>query len=726
MRLGLIAFFSFISTFSYAECDFRTADYIEGMVSPEKIKSIDIEIPKSSKYARNLFKIFSSRSRNIPDNLKKSFKANVIVTFDFGICRYPGEVRQSGDWKDHIKLVNGNPIQSLDVKLKAGNVVGATRFKLLIPETRGGRNEVLGALLLRELDFIAPETFEVYVIVNGVKSLMLFQEKAEKELLERNLRREGPIFEGDESLHWSYRDYAIAELEPLALSRLVNDNWFKKGLASQKIAINSSSRLQKVYLDYARSHHLDENKYFIQLNKKDDYLLNDYHRLLGAMNGAHGLRPHNRQFYFNAIEDRFEPIYYDGNLKFSAFFLESNEGYEFLLHEPISPDLKNRVQKLLSSTDVKERFVKRLKTSASNETFYNKSVNQVISNLELMNNLQLSDSKSNWTSFTQITDYSWYLDLQADKALSQNIVERIKIYGNYATLNITDAPLMDVSISDLARILSKNEIDGERFVFIPQSDFFDDLKEYKELSIGGNLVRTSDGIEIVFDERNKKLELIQKNSTDWVLLIGGDYSNWDIKFRGVFDNASAPSVDQRFNEFGLTGCLTLYKTIIDNTQLEVSDGRCEDSLNFIRVRGAGIRVLITDAFADAIDADFSELNISYLDVTNAGNDCFDVSGGVYSVTSASLKSCNDKAISIGEMSSFEGENIRINGAGIGVSSKDSSQVRIKLLDAKETSSCGEAKRKKQEFGGGVLMIKETSCSGSFSNDVYSFIITGEK
>ena len=134
----------------------------------------------------------------------------------------------------------------------------------------------------------------------------------------------------------------------------------------------------------------------------------------------------------------------------------------------------------------------------------------------MINNLQLSNSKSNWSSHTQITDYSWYSDLQADKALSQNIVELIKIFNNYATLNIADAPPKDVSISDLASILSKNEVDGERFVFIPKSDFFDDFKEYKELNIGENLVRTSDGIEIVFDEKNKKLEFIQKNSTDWV------------------------------------------------------------------------------------------------------------------------------------------------------------------------------------------------------------------
>ena len=35
---------------------------------------------------------------------------------------------------------------------------------------------------------------------------MLFQEKSLKELLERNLRREGPIYEGDESLYGDMKD----------------------------------------------------------------------------------------------------------------------------------------------------------------------------------------------------------------------------------------------------------------------------------------------------------------------------------------------------------------------------------------------------------------------------------------------------------------------------------------------------------------------------------------
>ncbi len=33
------------------------------------------------------------------------------------------------------------------------------------------------------------------------------------------------------------------------------------------------------------------------------------------MNGSHALTPHNRKYYFNSLNDAFEPIYYDGDLQ---------------------------------------------------------------------------------------------------------------------------------------------------------------------------------------------------------------------------------------------------------------------------------------------------------------------------------------------------------------------------------------------------------------------------
>jgi len=707
---------------SYAECNFRSADYLTSLASPKSIKSIDIEISKSSKFARNQFKILTSKSENIPNKLKKKFKAEVIVNYDFGFCKYLAKVRQSGDWKDHIGLVDGNPIQSLDVSLKDGNVVGATKFKLLIPATRKGRNEILGSLLLRNLDFIAPETFEVSVSVNGTQSTMLFQEKAEKELLERSLRREGPIFEGDESLIWSYKNYSNFELEPLALSRLVNDNWFKKGHSSQKIVLDSHKRLQKSYMDYVYSRFvLGKESIFIQINSNDHYLFNDYYRIILAMGGDHSLAPHNRKFYFNTIEDRFEPIYYDGNIAFGTFSFNEKPDFIYFLRAPASTNLIDRVKTLLSSGVLKKEYLQRI-ASPSDDAFVNTSIRQVINNLENFERQAVSGKKWSTNNYVNVTD--WYKRFQKEKQVQQNIVQLVEIKDANADIYLTDNTIKNFSISELSKILSKNKDQGERYVIIYQDELLEEKSYVKELTLGRNLIRMSEGVSIDLDETNKKVSFIQSDASDWVLFLSGDYSNWDINFKGLSSSQTASKSEQRFNEFGLTGCLTLYKTIINDAQINVSNGQCEDSLNLLRVEGNNVSVKITDAFADALDADFSKLGISQLDVRNAGNDCFDVSGGFYITGSVNLANCTDKAISIGEMSSYSGGDILIEGANIGISSKDFSQVNVKNFNAKKVSFCGEAKRKKQEFGGGVLKLELVDCAAPFISDKESSIQVG--
>lgn len=722
MRLIALIVGILLPVASYAECNFRSADYLASLATPKSIKSIDIEISKSSKFARNQFKILTSKSKNIPNKLKKKFKAEVMVNYDFGFCKYLAKVRQSGDWKDHIGLVGGKPIQSLDVSLKDGNVVGATKFKLLIPATRNGGNEILGSLILRNLDFIAPETFEVSVNVNGTQSTMLFQEKAEKELLERNLRREGAIFEGDESLIWSYQNYRNFALEPLALSRLVNDNWFKKGHTSQRIVIDSHKRLQKGYMDYAYSHLSGKNMLFLQVNNSNDYLFNDYHRILLAMNGSHALRPHNRKFYFNAMKDFFEPIYYDGDLSFVAVSnFEDKEDHEFLFGSPFSNDLVERIRNLLVSGTLKKEYLQRIALPSDDE-FVNESVTQVLENLESFKSQSLPGNK--WSTYNGANEENWYQKFQQEQRVQQRIVQRIDIKDANADLYLTGNVKKTVSISELSKIFSKNEVQGDRYVVIQQDESSEAKRYVNEIRLGGNLVRLSEGVSVDLDETNKKVSFIQGDASDWVLFLGGDYSNWEINFKGLSSIQTASKSEQRFNEFGLTGCLTLYKTIINDAQISVSSGQCEDSLNLLRVEGNNVTVKITDAFADALDADFSKLGISLLDVRNAGNDCFDVSGGFYTTGSANLANCTDKAVSIGEMSSYSGDDILIEGANIGISSKDFSQVNVKNFKAKKVSFCGEAKQKKQEFGGGILKLELVDCTAPFISDKESSIQVG--
>jgi len=244
-------FLFFFPTKVNSSCNFRTADYINDLKIPKEIKEIKITIPKSKTYIQNSLKILLSEGYNIDPKLRKKYKANITVNYPFGECQYKAKVWQNGDHKDHIKWRSSYPLTSLNVKLDEGNILNAVKFKLLIPETRNGMNEILGTLIAKDLGFIAPETFETIVNINGNKSLMIFQEDSRKELLERNFKREGPIFEGDESILWgNYKDQENLTFEELALTRLINWKWFLRGESSRLISINAFKEMQKSYLPY--------------------------------------------------------------------------------------------------------------------------------------------------------------------------------------------------------------------------------------------------------------------------------------------------------------------------------------------------------------------------------------------------------------------------------------------------------------------------------------------
>ena len=165
-----------------------------------KIKKIEIDIHNYRSWIVNSTRILTSSSRYIPERYKRRFDATIVVNYENGTrCVFQGRIRHHGDEKDHISLSDNTIIQSLDVHLNNGNIRGITKFKLLRPKTRGNLNdEILLTELLRNLNYLAPRTIKVDARINEAKSSMIFQEKAAKELLEFNKRREGPILEGDE------------------------------------------------------------------------------------------------------------------------------------------------------------------------------------------------------------------------------------------------------------------------------------------------------------------------------------------------------------------------------------------------------------------------------------------------------------------------------------------------------------------------------------------------
>ena len=148
------------------------------------IETLVIEIKDSRKWYKNLVEIYSNTSSNVMDPKFKEerFTSNVTVKFIQNFeCSLDARIRISGDMSDHVEYGH-QPKASLDVHLDNGNILGITKFKLFLDDTRGsdgGENEVLVSSILRHIGYIAPRTAILPVIVNvSQSSNYIFQEKA--------------------------------------------------------------------------------------------------------------------------------------------------------------------------------------------------------------------------------------------------------------------------------------------------------------------------------------------------------------------------------------------------------------------------------------------------------------------------------------------------------------------------------------------------------------------
>ena len=734
--LAPFLFFILSASQASAACDFKTGKHIKELLNPIYIHNIQINVPKSAKYAKNLIKVFSSKSQNIPPKLRKKFKANVVINYQFGKCEFKGSIKQNGDWKDHIGLLSGGrPYRSLNVKLDTGNVVSAVQFKLLIPKTRNSENEILASLILKKLGIISPETFAVEVGVNGIHSTMLFQENAQKELLERNYRREGPIFEGDEKLLWSFEDFDNFELENISLSRMTNRNWFMKGDSSQAITLSAYSALQSAYLDYATN--IDKAlEMIITPNKKESPAFSEFLFALIAMNGEHALRPHNQKIYFNAITSEFEPIYYDGNVSFRRLQgnpqIHMDRPLDALLSmgffDNVSPNFIKKITDLLNSEVLRVEFSDRVrafnksKTSKVNfEKFFNDAIAQYFENVQYLDNkitnmlTDLNENKMNRKSKVK------FLKAVKNSGVSQNHIQNLKVLNGKYIATFHSGNQQTISIKDVSKVISRNNLNGERTVFIGNNSYNELQKNVitHPVSFAKKLIMSA-GVEVRVSETEKILTFIQKKENDWVLIHSGEFNGWKIEFNGIQKtNNSKLLTNQRFNQNGITGCINFYKSNFQNTTIKVSGGVCEDSINIINSSGALKSVSVDSAFADAIDIDFSIIDISEIYVVDAGNDCFDVSGGSYRVSNIYLNNCLDKGVSVGEGSTLFATNMELNSANIGVSSKDLSKVEILNAQLNDINVCLETLQKKQEFGGGSMMVKNLECDGMVEVDINS-------
>ena len=234
---------------------------------------------------------------------------------------------------------------------------------------------------------------------------------------------------------------------------------------------------------------------------------------------------------------------------------------------------------------------------------------------------------------------------------------------------------------------------------------------FKKLNLNNIEVYYEDGVKVTIDESKKIIEIKQVKSGAKIYLINGELDDFKINYNGFSlkdeNNSDIVPKDYPTSPTGLTGCLSFINMKLKNIEINANNSTCEDTVNLIQTSGFINKIHIQNSYSDALDVDFSDLQINNINVKSAGNDCVDFSSGKYIIDELVLSNCGDKALSVGEKSKLSLKKITANKSKFGIASKDGSIVELKYANFKNLDTCLAAYKKKQE--GGKIQIENMQC-----------------
>ena len=736
-----------------------------------KIKKIEIDIHNYKKWTINNINIITSGTRFISDELKKRFNGDIKIVFENGKkCIFKGRIRHSGDAKDHIALKENSVIQSLDVHLENGNIRGITKFKLFKHDVRGNLEDVIiQNQLLRNFGYLAPRSIKVDVRVNQTEAVMLFQEKAAKELLEFNNRREGPILESDQRFFFKLVDtipdnnlsnadvgtpFLRNKSSKAMLSKITNSKLIDKSSVHKKIAFNSINSLNLIYLYWSNRFQDEKNNFFFfdydldntllaLFDKNNIKKLDTYNLFMQSTNSQHGLSVSNRKFYWNSIENFFEPITYDANPNIDGNFSTTTTAqYRF----PISKYFNESFAYLelkLKNINFKKLYnqIKSSGTDLSKEDLERK-VNKMLINIQRIKKYYIKIDKQ------ELNTHSAYKPInnitkQLTKILNEinpnaYLIKHNTINDKFerCTIYLKDCKNYEFTKENVLKLLEGElKIKDSDYQYLGTNLNMNDLnqnKKYMSQNFNKSTIFYDDGIEIDVSSNDNKLVLNQTIAGSKAYIMGGKLENANLIFNGyktnkVKEKTLPPNYPMGIK--GLTGCLSLINIELENINIKANNSSCEDTINFVNANGSINKINIENSFSDALDADFSNLKFNSINISLAMNDCADFSGGNYNLLNLKLSKCGDKGLSIGEKSNVKLNTIKIDNSNIGIATKDSSILNLNKAYLKNLQTCIAAYNKKQEFEGGFVKINYLQCenySRQVDVDNFSKIILNGK
>ena len=286
------------------------AAYFDGLKITRSTKKITSK--HSSASTTKLF--FSPKNKNkLNEKRDKAIELGINISdgeWVNGIMAYnnsamPIKARLKGDWLDHL---NGQQ-WSFRIKLKGDYTFNRMKvFSIHHPKARYYLHEYVSHLLFNYADVLTTRYGFTYGEINNQPvGLYAWEEHFTKQIIEYNLRREGPILKFDEDPMWmcfAYLGMAQREAFPPFYE------------ASRTMYFGNIDHT----IDTAKSHqfsigHKLMHQYKYQYGNLSEIFdikkLAKYYAILDFIQGTHGKAWHNQRLYYNPVICKLEPINYD-------------------------------------------------------------------------------------------------------------------------------------------------------------------------------------------------------------------------------------------------------------------------------------------------------------------------------------------------------------------------------------------------------------------------------
>lgn len=573
---------------------------------------------------------------------------------------------------------------------------------------------------METLEFPTPYSRLVNVNINENNYLMIFQEKTEKEFLERWSIREVPIIEG------AYKQFKALQGECVKLGGTPT-TCFEKFI----------NPVGSVFY----SNRIENKKYIKNINSaKIAYkgtIVTDYYQFkkfydLNSVYANHGLSKKNSKFFYDPLYNFKQFIYYDGDVNFTKFKsnnCNSSNYQKFTENKKFIRFRDTYFQRTELGLDSVKKCIA-IKYLSNENNFYKKISFKNInlkSNFENINseiyeaysnpiqkiNEDILGFKPNYVIFSKLKNsflYCLNINENQDK-IECNIEKDVKKIRDLLSI---DRPKKKFNQYDVYDLILK-----------PKEKNIDKINKFKIV-----LANTSENIEI--DENTTFFLKIEKtvksinvnlkdNNTSRLVIHGEVPSNINIFVTSKLQDKQNYIIN---DENSLTGCLTFLDANLKNLNLTIENSQCEDSVNFIRSVGSINSIKVKNSSSDAIDMDFSNLKVKSVEVDNSLNDCLDLSFGKYFFEKIILNNCGDKAVSVGEKSNAIIKVSEISNSRLAAATKDSSVSYFQKLYLNNVDLCFNNYKKKQEFDGGLTFLKNSvyeKCIGKMKFDAKSKI-----